>query len=286
MTDIELATHPGLDERIVILRAGDLVDAVFVRMGRFNVLFDTLDTPQACQSALDLLGRDVWDRPLIVVNSHMDWDHFWGNSAIAGRAVIVAHEKALERFRSPAVRETLRRKAQEDARFAGIALCAPTLTFPDRLRLEGGDLTLELFATPGHTPDHIAGWIPELRTCLAVDAVERPIPKVWSDDPRDLQSLVGSLRAIQALDAEHVVLAHGQTSSPAIVETNLAYFAALAERVAGTFVDFDNESLPEGLRLEDFVANAAELPPDVRRFYDRFHRANLRASLKAAATRG
>ncbi len=110
MEALELATYPGLDERIVILRAGDLVDAVFVRTERFNVLFDTLDTPETCQAALDKLGPGVWDRPLIVVNSHMDWDHFWGNAAVAGRAVIVAHERALQRFHGPAVREKLRRK--------------------------------------------------------------------------------------------------------------------------------------------------------------------------------
>ncbi len=165
-------------------------------------------------------------------------------------------------------------------------LTAPTLTFSDRLRLEGGDLTLELFPTPGHTPDHIAAWIPELKVCLAVDAVERPIPMVWSDDPADLAALIASLRAIKALGAEHVVLAHGQTSSPQTVDDNLAYFQALAERVARFGADLDlseGGKLPEGLGLWDLVAAPANASAETRRFYEGFHRANLRAALRSRA---
>lgn len=280
---IELATYPGLDERISVLRLGDIVDAVFVRTTRFNVLIDTLDTPQSCQAALDL-AMDTADRPLIVVNSHMDWDHFWGNAAIAGRAAIVAHVKALERFRDAGVRDVLRRKTSEDARFGSVELCAPTVTFNDRMRLEGGDLTLDLIHTPGHTPDHVAVWIPEVRTCLAVDAVESPIPKVWSDDPEELRSLIASLHLIEGLKAEHVVLAHGQTDSPSIVRRNLRYFAMLARRVEqfDRSLLLDSESdLPEGLRLFDIVEDVPSLSAEAQRFYEQFHRANLQATIRS-----
>jgi len=288
MSPVQLTSYPGLDDRIVVIRAGDLVDAVFVRTERFNVLIDTLDTPDACRAALDQLGPGVQERPLIVVNSHMDWDHFWGNSAVAQRGPIVAHERALQRFRSPAIQENLRRKSQQDARFADLTLSPPTVTFSDRLRLEGGDLTLELFPTPGHTPDHIAAWIPELRVCLAIDAVESPIPKVWSDDLDDLRTLITSLRAIQALGAEHVVLAHGQTSSPAVVDANLAYFAALAERVEksmGSLDPTDPKSLPKGFDLWDLVPLPATFSSESRAFYEAFHLSNLRATIKSVRSR-
>ena len=56
------------------------------------------------------------------------------------------------------------------------------------MSLHGGDLTLELLHTPGHTPDHVAVWIPEIKTCLAVDTVEHPIPEIWSQSPDDLRN--------------------------------------------------------------------------------------------------
>lgn len=281
---VELATYPGLDDRIVILRAGEIVDAVFVRTERFNVLIDTLDTPETCSAALDLLGQGTHDRPLVVVNSHMDWDHFWGNRAVAGSAIIIAHDKALQRFKAPSVREVLQRKSAEDARFKSVELCAPTVTFADRLHLDGGDLTLELIPTPGHSPDHLAVWIPELRTCLAVDAVETPIPKVWSDDPLDLRSLIASLHLIEGLNAEHVVLAHGQTDSPSIVSQNLRYFETMTERVRQfdwTAGMSDGSDIPEGLRLFDVTPDRPGLSPEALSFYERFHRANLRAAVRS-----
>jgi glyoxylase-like metal-dependent hydrolase (beta-lactamase superfamily II) len=281
---VELATYPGLDDRVVVLRAGEIVDAVFVRTERFNVLIDTLDTPETCHAALALLGQEIHERPQIVVNSHMDWDHFWGNSVVAGKAIIIAHEKALQRFREPSVGEVLQRKAAEDARFKNVELCPPTVTFSDRLRLDGGDLTLELFSTPGHTPDHIAVWIPELRTCLAIDAVEDPIPEVWSDDPEDLRSLVASLRLIEGLDAEHVVLAHGQTNSPSVVRQNIRYFETLAERVRQfdwTDGVGDEGAIPKGLELLDITPVSASLSPEARSFYECCHRSNLRAAVRS-----
>lgn len=281
---VELATYPGLDERIIVLRAGEVVDAVFVRTKRFSVLVDTLDTPETCRAALDLLGEREHDRPLIVVNSHMDWDHFWGNAAVADRAVIIAHEKALERFLDRSTEEVLRRKSAEDARFQGIALSAPTMTFTDRLVLHGGDLTLELMHTPGHTPDHVSVWIPELRTCLAVDAVEKPIPKVWSDDPSDLRRLVNSLHLIQDLKAEHVVLAHGHTAAPSIVSQNIRYFEALAKRVREFSWTEDGRADPaaiEALSLLNVTPVSPSLSPESLSFYERFHQANLRATVRA-----
>ncbi|WP_062016993.1 MBL fold metallo-hydrolase [Aureimonas sp. AU4] len=283
MSSVELATYPGLDERVSVLRLGETVDAVFVRTARFDVLVDTLDTPETCRAALDLVAVEA-DRPLIVVNSHMDWDHFWGNAAVAGRSAIIAHANAAVRFKDAGVREVLRRKSSEDSRFADVELCAPTMTFTDRVRLEGGDLTLELLHTPGHTPDHVAVWIPELRTCLAVDAVERPIPKVWSDDPEDLRSLVSSLRLIESLEARHVVLAHGHTDSPSVAGRNLRYFETLARRVGelGRAVPVaEGSDLPNGLELSDIVDGISELSEPMRRFYDRFHRANLRATIRS-----
>ncbi|WP_427024347.1 MBL fold metallo-hydrolase [Aureimonas ureilytica] len=283
MSDVEITTYPGLDPRVSIVRLGETVDAVFVRTARFNVLVDTLDTPDACRQALALLEGPVRDRPLVVVNSHMDWDHFWGNVAVGDRAVIIAHETALQRYRAPSVREVLREKAAEEERYRSVELLAPSVTFSGSMCLDGGDLTLELLHTPGHTPDHVAVWIPELKTCLAVDAVEDPIPEVWSDDPKHLRALLASLSMIQGLGAEHVVLAHGQTSSPAIVAKNLAYFSELMRRAKA--VDWgahasDDLPLPAGLGLFDVTAEPPGFPPEMRAFYDAFHRTNLRAVVR------
>lgn len=281
---VELCSYPGLDDRIVIVRAGDEVDAVFVRTDRFNVLIDTLGTPEQCKTALDLLGEKAEARPLIVINSHMDWDHFWGNAAISGRAPIIAHAAALDRLREPSTHQILKDKASQESRFRNVELIGPDITFSGSMVLNGGDLTLELIHTPGHTPDHIAVWIPELRICLAVDAVEYPVPEVWSRGADDLRLIRSSLTRIRDLDARLVIPAHGRTSSPSTVDENLAYFEVLADRVGGLSESrladpqLGNSS---GFRLEDFVAIPDGMPADVATFYRNCHETNLGATVQA-----
>ncbi|MDM9621869.1 MBL fold metallo-hydrolase [Rhizobium sp. AC44/96] len=277
-------SYPGLDDRITVLRAADEVDAVFVRTERFNVLVDTLATPALCRQALDLLAGEMARRPLLVINSHLDWDHFWGNAALDRQVPIIAHSKAIDRLRDPAAQRILTEKQQEP-RFHAAELIAPSITFDgETMALHGGDLTLELIHTPGHTPDHIAVWIPEIRTCLAVDAVEHPIPEVWSSDPNDLSALIASLKRIRALQADYVVLAHGQTADPAIVDANLDYFATLHDRTAGlTNTELNDAGLADrdGLRLQDLVTVPKEMYAETRAFYGRCHQSNLAAMLAA-----
>ncbi|MBY5542932.1 MBL fold metallo-hydrolase [Rhizobium leguminosarum] len=281
---VELCSYPELDDRIVIVRAGDEVDAVFVRTERFNVLIDTLGTPELCTAALGLLGEQTNTRPLIVINSHMDWDHFWGNAAIAGRASIIAHAAALDRLRDPSAQEVLRDKASQEPRFRNVDLIGPDITFSGSMTLNGGDLTLELIHTPGHTPDHIAVWIPELRICLAVDAVEYPIPEVWGKNAGDLRLIRSSLERIRDLNARLVIPAHGRTHFPSAVDENLAYFRALADRVGSLSESQLADPLlgsSSGLRLEDFVPIPDGMPSDVVAFYRNCHETNLGATVQA-----
>ncbi|NKL75432.1 MBL fold metallo-hydrolase [Rhizobium leguminosarum] len=281
---VELCSYPELDDRIVIVRAGDEVDAVFVRTERFNVLIDTLGTPELCMAALDLLEGQTNARPLIVINSHMDWDHFWGNAAIAGRAPIIAHAAALDRLRDPSAREVLRDKASQESRFRNVDLIGPDITFSGSMTLNGGDLTLELIHTPGHTPDHIAVWIPELRICLAVDAVEYPIPEVWSKSAGDLRLIRSSLERIRDLNARLVIPAHGRTHFPSAVDGNLAYFQALADRVGSlskSQLADPQLGSSSGLRLEDFVPIPDGMASDTVAFYRQCHETNLGATVQA-----
>ncbi len=282
--DVSLTSYPGLDDRVTVIRAGDEVDAVFVSTERFNVLVDTLGTPSLCRRALELLADRMRDRPLIVVNSHMDWDHFWGNRAISD-APIIAHQSAMERLRDPSALQTLEQKRKTEPRFHEVELVSPTLTFTgESMTLHGGDLSLHLLHTPGHTPDHLAVWIPEIETCLAVDAVEHPISEVWSSAPDDLRSLRSSLNLIRRLKPKQLVLAHGQTSDPAVLDRNIAYFENIQEAVALVPAsELMSAALDqrEGMRLEDFVDLPAGMSFEAREFYERCHRSNLAATIAA-----
>ncbi|HEX8034442.1 MAG TPA: MBL fold metallo-hydrolase, partial [Ktedonobacterales bacterium] len=206
-----------------------------------------------------------------------------------------AHERCLTRMRSVEARASLERRQKGDSRFASVRLVEPTITFDERLRIEGGDLTIECFLTPGHTEDHIALWVPELRLIFAGDAAEHPFPHV--NDGETLPVLLHSLAALAALDPATVLPCHGGTSSPDLLARNLAYFAtvewltraALASgrvpREAAGWTEpinhSDIEQLPEliGLLYEDALRQCGADVASTPGFYRSFHQAAIKATI-------
>lgn len=268
----------GIDARVDIFRVRDEVDVFVVRTERFVVLIDTTGTPDQCRRILDSLAAELARTPLVVVNTHADWDHVWGNSAAIGRGPIIAHEAAVTRLHSAEAARTLRDKRAGSARFDEVELIEPTVTFRDSLDLRGGDLTLRLLHTPGHTDDHIAVWIPELRLCLAGDAAEDPIPEVTDPTPDNLERLCRSLRDLHGLRPAHVLPSHGETSSPDLLSRNLAYFDTVLERVSAHPALDLAAALPGGLTFADCVPAGRKLTPAMLDFYEMCHRKAIRAA--------
>ena len=146
----------------------------------------------------------------------------------------------------------------------------------------GGDLTLEFFATPGHTPDHCSIRLPEISLLLAGDAAEQPLPFVGDGGLRDLRA---SLKRLAALEPRAAFYCHAPVDAgPDLIRANLAYFDRLEARCrvalasgapAQPATDADLEA------LIDFPF-AAAIPPGVqveRGFYRPGHHAAIRAML-------
>jgi glyoxylase-like metal-dependent hydrolase (beta-lactamase superfamily II) len=186
MNDLQAILHPGLDRRVQIWRHAEEVDAYVITTDRYLVIVDTYATPELALQLITTVKADLTGRQLLVINTHADWDHCWGNAIFAPSgpypAIIVGHEQMLTRLRESAVAELQIHQNNDPDRFANVKLVEPQLTFSDRLQIQGGDLTIELIHTPGHTIDHVAIWIPELRLIIAADAIESPIPEVGADD--------------------------------------------------------------------------------------------------------
>jgi glyoxylase-like metal-dependent hydrolase (beta-lactamase superfamily II) len=282
---VTLAPNGGWDERILVIRCGTLVDVFVVLTERYLVLIDTLINPRTAGALLALARPYLDGRQLLVINTHADWDHAWGNQLFAGPgaahpAPVIGSRRCAERLRSEETqRELEQMQAAQPGRFDGVRPTAPTITFDERLAIDGGDLTLELFATPGHQPDHIAIWIPEIRTLLAGDAAESPFPFVES--AAALPELRASLERMAALQPAVALYCHAPLDAgPALLGANMAYFdeverrcrTALAQGVpAHPSTDTDvellvgfpfAEAVPPGLdaaALEDFYRPAHQL---------------------------
>lgn len=242
--DLQLVTNEGWDARILVCRNGGLVDTFIIVTTRYVVLVDTVINPTTARQMLDFARPQLAGRQLLVVNTHADYDHAWGNQLFAGPtaafpAPIIGTRRAAEQFAQPDATTHLQAmQAAEPAIFAEVVLTPPTILFEERLVIDGGDLTLELFATPGHTVDHLAIYLPEIETLLAADAAELPFPLARTVD--GLPTMRASLQTLADRQAKTVLYCHAPvTIGPSLLHANIAYYdgleahcrAALAEGV-------------------------------------------------------
>jgi len=228
--ELQLIENQGWDERILVCRNGRLVDTFIVVSGRFVVLVDTVINPQTAAQMLDYARQYLAnDRQLLVINTHADYDHCWGNQLFAGDTavhpapIIGSHLSPPKFQQKEALAYLAKMQELEPDVFSEVRFTPPTMLIQDKFVIDGGDLTLELLPTPGHTDDHYSVFIPEIATLLAADAAELPYPMARTPD--GLPPMRQSLAKLAALPAETVLYCHAPvTVGRQLLLDNIAYF--------------------------------------------------------------
>lgn len=280
------------------------VDNYVVITAQYVVICDTLLCPEDMELVIATLGTELQDRQLLVINSHADWDHIWGNCFFETTASstpsvpIIAQQHCRTRMLSEEAQVDLLEFQQRYPLFQNVHLTPPTLTFPQTLRIHGGDLTLELFSAPGHCPDHIALWLPELRLLLAFDAAETPIPLIG--DVQQVQPMFTTLEHFLTMQPEQVFFSHGENTGIAVIQQNLHYLHEIEARCRALL----STHLPTSTELEHssalihyaFDAVLADVPQNNapvidHTYYSWVHEQNTRHILQwllsdSAITRG
>jgi len=241
--------------------------------------------PADVAAMMNGVAGELAGRTLLCVDSHADWDHAWGNAYFTGEhnAPIIAHDYCRTRLQSQEAANELVEFQQQYALFRDVRLVAPTITFAESMVIYGGDLTIELKAAPGHHPDQIVAWIPELRLLLAFDAVEKPLPLL--DDQRCVPDMFTTLEQLLALQPERVLCSHGKSTSPQLVAANLHYVREI-ERRARLFLQMHQpteEELEHGSTLIAYPFDEVIAGIDGRvdrTFYAQGHENNIRAILR------
>ena len=253
---VQPVPNAGWDDRIRVFQLGRLVTSFAVVSRRYVVLLDTMVNRSTGAALLEGVRDVLSERELLVINTHADWDHCWGNQVFAGPdalepATILAHRLCRERMESEATRRELEHMQQQSPiTFGGLRIQPPTEVFEGRHRVDCGDLTIELIPTPGHQPDHVSVLVPELGTLFAGDAAELPLPYVA--DWRTLGELRRSLAVLAGLDTPVALYCHAEgCTSLDVVRDNIAYFDEL-ERHARSALAAGSvpEELDEGLDVE------------------------------------
>lgn len=94
----------------------------------------------------------------------------------------------------------------------GANIVATTL-FDDRHEFKLGDLTFEIYSTPGETPDHLTVWIPKYKAAFVGDNFYSSFPNIYTlrgTEPRWALDYVQSLNKVLALKPEILLPSHGE----------------------------------------------------------------------------
>jgi glyoxylase-like metal-dependent hydrolase (beta-lactamase superfamily II) len=258
----------GWDRRIRSFTASDLVDLFVITTERYLIIFDTGNAPEQMQDIMNRVEDELKNRQLLVINSHQHFDHAWGNALFTNNgsypASIVGHQNSMNAVKSEAF---LKEFQAEKPFLANVKLIPPTLTFSEKFTIHGGDLTLELFPTPGHSSDHISLWIPEIETILAADTAEHPIPYAAPDGSTG--QLEQDLELLKSFNPKIVLPCHGGTIEPALIDRNLHYFKTLREKINAKSFDMTlkPEDVPEAINWT-FEAALHDLGLDAKQFTD------------------
>ena len=209
-------------QRAITPIAGDLYRfqnqfhfSVFLVTPQGIVVTDPIDAAAAQWLKAELAKRFPGKPIRYLIYSHSHADHIAGGEVFADSATAVAHERAKARI----VEEK-------------VPTAAPQLTFSERMSIELGGKTVELYYLGrNHSDNLIVMRFPKEKTLFAVDIVA-PKRLPYRDFPDGhLDDWIVTLETIEGMDFDILAPGHGSLGGKADVAEHRRYLELLRERV-------------------------------------------------------
>jgi cyclase len=224
--------------------AGLIVPGAGAGAGDQALLVDTLFDLALTQRMLDEMRRATAaaERIGVVVNTHANGDHCWGNQLVPGARIVASRAGAAEMAEVPPQMLAHMMRAAPSMgplgaylqrifgafQFDGIQLAPPTETFDGHLELRVGDRVVELYEVgPAHTRGDVMVHVPDARVVFTGDILfHEGHPVMWAGP---VASWIAALDRILDLDVDVVVPGHGPLADKGGVRRLRDYFVHLDE---------------------------------------------------------
>jgi cyclase len=194
-----------------------------------------------------------------VINNEPHNDHVAGNCWMGG--TLVAHEgtrEAIKQNRQEMLEGQMQWMAPDaiplpkDFRYR-----LPDITFSENLTLHLGKHTFQIMHLPGHTPSETAVYVPEERVVFTSDNVTMGTPIMINAVP---DAWLKSLKELQKLDIDKVVLGHGPVSDKAYLQVMYENVDYCVKELKAAIAK--GWSLPEILEKVTFATRFPLMPGD------------------------
>jgi cyclase len=254
-----------------------------------SMLVDTLFTGRLTQDMLDAYRKatPAADQIDILVNTHSNGDHTFGNHLVGGARIIASHACVEEMDERPAshFQALVNHPEQHGARgvfvaetmgsrfdFSDIEHTTPTEQFSGRLELEIGGRRIELTELgPAHTRGDIIVHVPDARTVYTGDILfSGGHPIIWAGP---IGNWISACDHILGLDVDIVVPGHGPVGDKAAVQRLKDYLTHVRDAAKACFdaglsweeaaYEVGYEAFDSWLDRERVVANVANVYKDL-----------------------
>ncbi|TFH06575.1 MAG: MBL fold metallo-hydrolase [Candidatus Thorarchaeota archaeon] len=196
---------------------------VYIVMGAERVfVLDTFLGPESMEIVKQTIQDEGHgDLPVVVFNSHGDYDHYWGNAAF-DKALIIGHEECRVRILAESEEALVVNREQKKGE---VIIKPPQLTFKDRVSFPEDGLTF--YHTSGHTTDSVSCFDETDKVLFVGDNVETPLPYVYNTDIAQFYKTLNSYLEIEwdVMIASHAPPLNDKT----LLERNIEYLESLRD---------------------------------------------------------
>jgi cyclase len=223
-----------------------------------SILIDTLWDQRLAREMLGAMQEHLGGAPIeLVVNTHSDGDHWWGNAEARRAAEILTSQASLDAMREeapPAALDRMRKLTALTRRipgalpgglgpmggyvnemlgpfdFGNVKTRLPDRAFSGRAVETVGGRAIELIEVgPAHTPGDLVVFVPDARVVFAADILFFCATPVMWHGP--LENWQAALELLLGLEADTFVPGHGPVGGKQEIEQLRDYWAWLDEGV-------------------------------------------------------
>ncbi|NHJ84023.1 MAG: MBL fold metallo-hydrolase [Asgard group archaeon] len=193
---------------------------VYVINGKNHIFIcDTFLGPESMVGVKEFINEHFKNKPIVIFNSHYDYDHHWGNCAFEAE-MILSHKLCKEIIEKQG--ESDLEKFKEWLR-GNVKIILPTVVFTKDYHFK--DEGVYFFHSPGHTEDSSSCYDEKDKILYAGDNVEEPIPYIRSN-LAGVQKYIASLEHYLTFDFDTLIVGHGSIADKKLLQANLDYLKA------------------------------------------------------------